>query len=84
MNGLRFFRLTSVAEIADAEEINVTQVRRLMRLTLLAPAAPWLTGSSTPRTSPAQPASIMAMTMQRSLFVIRPTADSTQPRSLRR
>ena len=31
-------RVGSVAEIADAEEINVTQVRRLMRLTLLAPA----------------------------------------------
>jgi len=31
-------RVESVAEIADAEEINVTQVRRLMRLTLLAPA----------------------------------------------
>ncbi|MEO6920373.1 MAG: hypothetical protein ABI171_15425 [Collimonas sp.] len=30
-------RVGSVAEIADAEEINVTQVRRLMRLTLLAP-----------------------------------------------
>jgi hypothetical protein len=28
----------SMAEIAEAEEINVTQVRRLMRLTLLAPA----------------------------------------------
>lgn len=31
-------RVGSVAEIAEAEEINVTQVRRLMRLTLLAPA----------------------------------------------
>ncbi|MDP2827569.1 MAG: LacI family transcriptional regulator [Sulfuricellaceae bacterium] len=31
-------RVGSVAEIAAAEEINVTQVRRLMRLTLLAPA----------------------------------------------
>lgn len=31
-------RVGSVAEIAVAEEINVTQVRRLMRLTLLAPA----------------------------------------------
>lgn len=30
-------RVGSVAEIAEAEEINVTQVRRLMRLTLLAP-----------------------------------------------
>jgi hypothetical protein len=28
----------SMAEIAEAEVINVTQVRRLMRLTLLAPA----------------------------------------------
>ena len=31
-------RVGSVAEIAEAEEINVTQVRRLMRLNLLAPA----------------------------------------------
>ena len=31
-------RVGSVAEIAEAEEINVTQVRRLMRLALLAPA----------------------------------------------
>lgn len=31
-------RVESVTEIAEAEEINVTQVRRLMRLTLLAPA----------------------------------------------
>lgn len=31
-------RVGSVAEIAEAAEINVTQVRRLMRLTLLAPA----------------------------------------------
>jgi hypothetical protein len=30
-------RVGSVAEIAEAEEINVTQVRRLLRLTLLAP-----------------------------------------------
>lgn len=30
-------RVGSVAEIAEAEDINVTQVRRLMRLTLLAP-----------------------------------------------
>ena len=30
-------RVGSVAEIAAAEDINVTQVRRLMRLTLLAP-----------------------------------------------
>ena len=30
-------RVSSVAEIAAAEDINVTQVRRLMRLTLLAP-----------------------------------------------
>lgn len=30
-------RLTSVAEIAEAEDIDVTQVRRVMRLTLLAP-----------------------------------------------
>ncbi len=31
-------RVGSVDEIAEAEEINVTQVRRLMRLALLAPA----------------------------------------------
>lgn len=31
-------RVGSVAEIAEAEGINVTQVRRLMRLSLLAPA----------------------------------------------
>lgn len=31
-------RVGSVAEIAEVEKINVTQVRRLMRLTLLAPA----------------------------------------------
>lgn len=30
-------RATSVAEIAEAEDIDVTQVRRVMRLTLLAP-----------------------------------------------
>lgn len=30
-------RLTSVTEIAEAEDIDVTQVRRVMRLTLLAP-----------------------------------------------
>lgn len=30
-------RLTSVAEIAEAEDIDVTQVHRVMRLTLLAP-----------------------------------------------
>src|SRR5690606_21956730 len=30
-------RMASVAEIADAEGMDVTQVRRLMRLTLLAP-----------------------------------------------
>ncbi len=40
-------RVESVAEIADAEEINVTQVPRLMRLTLLAPAVvEQLVGSS--------------------------------------
>ena len=30
-------RVTTVAEIAEAEKMDVTQVRRLMRLTLLAP-----------------------------------------------
>jgi hypothetical protein len=40
-------RVGSVAEIAAAEDINVTQVRRLMRLTLLAPAVvEQLVGSS--------------------------------------
>ncbi|MDO8315050.1 MAG: LacI family transcriptional regulator [Rugosibacter sp.] len=40
-------RVGSVAEIAEAEEINVTQVRRLMRLALLAPAVvEQLVGSS--------------------------------------
>ncbi|MGG1950054.1 hypothetical protein [Ralstonia solanacearum] len=31
-------RVASVAEIAEAEDINVTQVRRILRLTLLAPS----------------------------------------------
>ena len=40
-------RVGSVAEIAAAEDINVTQVRRLMRLTLLAPVVvERLTGTS--------------------------------------
>lgn len=40
-------RVGSVAVIAEAEEINVTQVRRLMRLTLLAPVVvEQLVGSS--------------------------------------
>ena len=31
-------RITSIADIAAAEEVDVTQIRRLLRLTLLAPA----------------------------------------------
>ncbi|SFL92071.1 hypothetical protein [Nitrosomonas communis] len=39
-------RVTSVAEIADVEGMDVTQVRRVMRLTLLAPkVVEWLVGS---------------------------------------
>lgn len=39
-------RASSVAEIAEAEGMDVTQVRRVMRLTLLAPdVVEWLAGS---------------------------------------
>lgn len=39
-------RAASVAEIAEAEGMNVTQVRRVIRLTLLAPdVVEWLAGS---------------------------------------
>lgn len=39
-------RAASVAEIAEAEGMDVTQVRRVMRLTLLAPdVVEWLAGS---------------------------------------
>jgi hypothetical protein len=31
-------RITTIADIAEAEEVDVTQIRRLLRLTLLAPA----------------------------------------------